>query len=259
MDGIEELSMPGGVAVVNTSCTPAGGRHNEDAAAALTYESGVVLLAVADGVGGHADGDKAAEIAIQSLIEELPDHLTCDDGELRILIMNAIEQANRRLLDRRTGCATTLTVAAINGRSFRAFQVGDSKAVVCGQRGKLRFETIAHSPVGYAVESGLLEEHEAIRHQDLHLVSNIIGSTDMSIDVGPIVELHPRDTILLASDGVFDNVLVREAVDLVRCGHLSTAGRSLLELCRERMSGIDPEHPSKPDDLTFMLYRLTSS
>ena len=69
------------------------------------------------------------------------------------------------------------------------------------------------------------------------------------------IEMAPRDTVVVASDGLFDNLYIGEIVDLVRTGPLAQAGTRLLELCRERMVSIDINHPHKPDDLAFVVYR----
>ena len=58
--------------------------------------------------------------------------------------------------------------------------------------------TVAHSPVGYAEEAGLLDREEAIHHAHRHLVSNMLGMPEMHIEVGPPLTLDARDTIVLA-------------------------------------------------------------
>jgi len=75
--------------------------------------------------------------------------------------------------------------------------------------------------------------------------------------VGPNTDLGVRDTLLLGSDGLFDNLHREEIVALVRRGPLPEAGRALVGRVRERMAGADPGAPCKPDDLTFLLFRRT--
>ena len=138
---------------------------------------------------------------------------------------------------------------------MRPFHVGDSHLLVVGNRGKVRFHTIPHSPVGYAVEAGVLDEKGAMFHEDRHLVSNILGAEDMRIEVGPVLPLAPRDTLLLASDGVTDNLFLREIIERVRKGPLDDAGARLAAACRKRMVAPAEGQPSKDDDMTFVLYR----
>ncbi len=124
-----------------------------------------------------------------------------------------------------------------------------------GQRGKVKLQTVSHSPVGYAVESGLIDQDEAMHHADRHLISNMVGSADMRIEVGPKRRLSPRDTLLLATDGLFDNLLAAEIVEYVRKGSLAHAADVLLATSRQRMAQPENGHPSKPDDLTFVMFR----
>ena len=109
--------------------------------------------------------------------------------------------------------------------------------------------------MGYAVEAGLMNEAEALHHEDRHLVSNTIGAPDMRIEVGPVVRLAPRDTVLLASDGLTDNLRGAEIVEIVRKGPLREAAARLANTAQRRMNTERESRPSKPDDLTFLLFR----
>ena len=67
---------------------------------------------------------------------------------LRTAILNGIEAANDAVLALGNGSATTLTVVTIEGKIARSYQIGDSEAIVVGQRGRIRAQTMAHSPTG---------------------------------------------------------------------------------------------------------------
>jgi serine/threonine protein phosphatase PrpC len=138
---------------------------------------------------------------------------------------------------------------------MRTYHVGDSAILVTGQRGKLKLQTIPHSPIGYAVEAGLMNEEDAIRHEARHVISNVIGLEQMRIEIGPVVEMARRDTLLLATDGLLDNLLPSEIVELVRSGPLEEAVSDLVEEAQRRMTSQLGAAPSKPDDLTVIAYR----
>jgi serine/threonine protein phosphatase PrpC len=138
---------------------------------------------------------------------------------------------------------------------MRSYHVGDSLIMLVGQRGKLKFQSVSHSPVGYAVEAGLMDETEAIHHEERNVVSNIIGTPDMRIDVGPAIKLAPKDTLLLASDGLPDNLYVDEIVSRIKAGPLLGAAEALVEDCRGRMQYSQQQRPNHPDDLSVILYR----
>ena len=174
---------------------------------------------------------------------------------LRTAVLDGIEAANEAVKRLANGSATTLTVVTVEGRLARAYQIGDSEALVVGQRGRIKLQTTAHSPTGFAVEAGFLDEREALHHAERHLVSNFLGTSDMSIDIGAPVELRPRDTILLASDGLMDNVHLDEIVEHVRKGPADAAVDAVVTLARQRMQANGGKEPSKPDDLSLIVYR----
>ena len=80
-------------------------------------------------------------------------------------------------------------------------------------------------------------------------------SSDL-VEVGPTVQLAVRDTVLLASDGLFDNLFIDEIVDSICSGPLVAAANRLVERARARMRGEErADLPCKPDDLTIVLFR----
>jgi serine/threonine protein phosphatase PrpC len=212
------------------------------------------VIAVADGFGGQPAGEQAARLALESLAHAVEGALE-SDGTLRAGILNGFEKANDAVKDLGVGAATTLVALEIDNDQARPYHVGDSMALIVGQRGKLKLQTVSHSPVGYAVEAGWLPEHEALHHEDLHIVSNMVGSPEMRIEIGPSLRLRPRDTVLLASDGLFDNIPTPEITELIRTGPLIKVARLLAAECHRRMCSPDTGQPSKPDDLTFALFR----
>jgi len=172
-----------------------------------------------------------------------------------LALLKGFEQANDKVQALGVGAGTTLAVLEIDGRLVRPYHVGDSLILIVGQRGKIKFQSIAHSPVGYAVESGMLDEDEAMHHEDRAVVSNVVGSPSMSVAVGPELTLAPRDTALIASDGLSDNLRLQEIVDRIRMGPLEEVCLALASDAKKRMHSQTAGVPSKPDDLTFVLYR----
>ncbi len=114
---------------------------------------------------------------------------------------------------------------------------------------------MAHSPTGFAVQAGFLDERDALHHEERHLVSNFLGTSDMRIDVGATIELKPRDTVLVASDGLTDNLHLEEIIARVRKGPLAGAVEQTVALADERMRGEQAGEPCKPDDLSLILFR----
>jgi serine/threonine protein phosphatase PrpC len=253
---LQSFDTPGGQLAVALRPGPDKSGPAEDAAALLPLPNGGIVLLVADGVGGLPTGWKASGMVVTSLETQLKG-VDDEDNHVRTAILDGIENANSSLLQLATGTATTLVVAEIRAGNLRTFHIGDSAAWVCGQRGVIKLQTTPHSPVGFALEAGLMNEAEALGHAELNVISNVVGSTDMRIEIGPRLQLAARDTVLLASDGLFDNVLESEIIDIIRTGSLADSIVQLFELAQRRMAGIEPDKPSKPDDFSAILFRPT--
>jgi len=249
-----DVNVAGGSVVALTTKDPEKQTENEDTAAIIPYGPGAAVLVVADGAGGLPAGKRASLTAVTTLAASLQSAMD-KTMLLRTAILNGIETANEAVLALGNGSATTMTVITIEGLIARSYQIGDSEALVVGQRGLIRLQTTAHSPTGFAVEAGFLDHRDALQHEERHLVSNFLGTSDMRIDVGAGVELRPRDTVLVASDGLTDNVHLDEIVENVRKGTLVESARKVAALAQRRMNGSAGQQPSKPDDLSLILFR----
>lgn len=252
-DSIEE-KLGGGTVVAYSGGSPDRETENEDTVAAIPYGPDAVVLVVADGVGGLPGGKRASETAVTVLADSL--HLASRETMLlRTAILDGIEAANKSVLDIGNGSASTMTVVTIEGLVARTYQVGDSEAIIVGQRGRIKSQTMAHSPTGFAVEAGFLDKRDALHHEERYLVSNFIGTNDMRIDIGPVVPLQPRDTVLLASDGLTDNIQIDDVINIMRKGPLGKSMKSMIRLAHHRMINESKLQPSKPDDLSVILFR----
>jgi serine/threonine protein phosphatase PrpC len=254
----ERFELPGVLAGVLSIRKPGRDGPNEDAAALVCVGDAATVAVLSDGAGGHPGGAQAAMLAVRAVCDSVA-QLGSDAGNLRGAIINGFESADRAIAELGAGAAATLAAVEIQGTSMRAYHAGDSMVLVTGQRGKIKWLNIPHSPVGYAVEAGLLDRGEALHHEDLHLVSNLLGGQDMRIELGATVRLAPRDTIVVASDGLSDNLHLDEIVELVRKGPLEQAVDRLAGLGRTRMEAPREASPSKPDDLTLIAIRQRSA
>lgn len=255
LDAASLQRVAGGVAGVYTHRAPGKETANEDAAVTLALDGDQGLIAIADGAGGFRAGEVASRLAVEALSGAVVDAFAAG-LPLRDAILTGIENANQNVLNLGIGAATTLVAVEIQGRTIRTYHVGDSMALVVGQRGRIKLQTVSHSPVGYAVEAGVLDEGEALQHEERHLVSNFIGTADMRVEIGSTLELARRDTVVIASDGLFDNLHIPEIAELVRCGPIQTVMHNVVAAARQRMLAADTALPSKPDDLTAIVYRL---
>lgn len=248
------LEAGGGELVAYTCKSPDKDTENEDTVGIIPWGPQATVLVVADGAGGLPGGKRASTMAVETLARSLQVALE-KTMLLRTAVLNGIEAANDAVRDIGNGSATTLCVMTVEGRTTRSYQIGDSEALVIGQRGKIKSQTTAHSPTGFAVEAGFLDQREALHHAERHLVSNFIGTSDMTIDVGAAIELDARDTVVLASDGLTDNLHVDEIVELTRKGPLDQTVDALVAKVHARMVNDVDGQPSKPDDLSLIVFR----
>jgi serine/threonine protein phosphatase PrpC len=257
MDEAQAYRIGGGTIALYTSKSPDKDTPNEDTAALIPLGNETCVLVVADGAGGMASGGQASRIAAQELVDEIAGSAQ-NETAVREIILNGIENASETINNLGIGAGTTIAAVEIQNGSARPYHVGDSMILSVGQRGKLKLQTVSHSPVGYAVEAGFLDAEEAMHHEERHLVSNMVGTPDMRIEIGASADLAAKDTLLLATDGLFDNLHLDEIIEYVRKGPLTKAANRLAWACRKRMQTPQLGHPSKPDDLTFILYRRST-
>jgi serine/threonine protein phosphatase PrpC len=235
------------------------GGPNEDSAAVIPINNEYLVLMVADGVGGMAGARRASNLTVETIAATVQSIDETTGTKLRTAILDGIEAANQAVLDLGGRSASTLALAEIGPGYIRTYHVGDSILLLCGQRGRVKLVTTPHSPVGFAMEAGLIDENEALQHNELNLIFNVIGSTDMRIEIGSELPIAARDTLLLASDGLTDNVLQEESVDIIRKGSLEKAIVGLTEIAQKRMKTEAQGRPSKPDDFTAILFRPKTS
>jgi serine/threonine protein phosphatase PrpC len=252
----EVFEVAGGNVAVISSRRPEKASGNEDAAAVICVGEGSAVLVVADGCGGMASGEQAARIAVECLTTNISAIVgsTVEGQNLRTAILDGVEAANRQILDLKTGAGATLAVVQLENGEARPYHVGDSQILLVGGRGKIKLLTTSHSPVGYAVEAGMLEEHEAIDHEERHLVSNYLGSDAMHVEMGSGRRISDQDGLLVASDGVLDNLLIEEIVGLLKSGPAAKAAAKIAGLASERMREAQDNRPHKPDDLTLIVF-----
>ena len=248
------LCGPGNITIFSRS-SPNNNNANEDSVGVIPVDDNTAVLMVADGVGGHVHGKDASMLVLTEIRKAVAREIK-KGNSLREGIMSGIEKANKHMQKKLSGSASTLAVAEIQENNLSTYHVGDTEILTADSNGNIIYQSIAHSPVGYAVEAGILDEEQAIMHDERHLVSNVVGDTDMHIDVSTNIEMRPEETLLIATDGLFDNLQKSEIVDFIRKGELDNCGQALVEHATQRMFEQKADQPSKYDDLSFILFRL---
>lgn len=160
---------------------------------------GPVVIAVADGMGGHTAGEVASRLAIDAATGD--DGTTGPDATERVRLANdAVGEAVTKD-PRLSGMGTTLTLGVFHpdGRLDLA-HVGDSRAYLL-RDGAIRQLTEDHTLVAELVAGGMLTPEEARAHPRRNLVTQSIGMPE--VDIYTVEErLEPTDRVLLCSDGL---------------------------------------------------------
>ena len=137
--------LPHGLISFRSYRSPDKETSNEDAAAIISFGRHALILAVADGVGGTPAGREASSRAVRTLRSALT-RTEPRVENLRPAILDAIEEANRGIIDSGRGAGTTLVVGEIARGRVRSYHVGDSEIISVGQRGRLKLRLTPHSP-----------------------------------------------------------------------------------------------------------------
>ena len=170
--------------------------HNEDSLYAQSP-----LFAVADGMGGHAAGEVASEIAIECLADNASRDADAAD------LAHTVEMANQAVIrgaaegKGRQGMGTTMTAAVVENEKLVIAQVGDSRAYLLHQ-GNIQQLTRDHSLMAEMIEQGQITPAEARVHPNRSLITRALGSdVNMAADQYEIA-VHAGDRLLLCSDGL---------------------------------------------------------
>jgi len=165
------------------------------------------LFIVADGMGGHAAGEVASEMAVQTIERELEALKELDEGLATERLTEALRKANRTIHDRtiaevdKQGMGTTASVLLIWDTHYLIGQVGDSRVYLL-RDGALSQLTKDHSYVQEQVDAGFLTPEQARYHPYSNVITRCVGA---SPDVEPDVyrgEVKIGDLFLVASDGL---------------------------------------------------------
>lgn len=173
---------------------------------AVDTDRGVYL--VADGMGGHAAGEKASLTAVEIITDRLSNG-TGDyvNGQLVDAIQNAIQEANREIINASMedsalrGMGTTATLVVTRDNQIYVGHVGDSRAYLVRNR-RIDQITDDHSIVAQLVRARAITPQEAARHPYRNVITRCLGmQADVEADTQQR-ELKPGDRLLICSDGL---------------------------------------------------------
>jgi len=165
------------------------------------------IFIVADGMGGHAAGEVASEMAVAIIADEMGAFRGLADPEIAGRLFGAIQSANGAIFRRtlveqdKKGMGTTTTVLILFPRRYLIAQVGDSRAYLL-RNGTFHQITKDHSYVQEQVDAGLLTPDQARTHPYANVITRCVGSNEEVVPDIYFGALEAGDHVLLASDGL---------------------------------------------------------
>lgn len=224
--------------------------NNEDACFGMQWHSITVdnrpdfgLFVVADGMGGHLDGERASGVAVQTLAADMLDSIYVpmlknfnagSSPTILEALVNASERANRAVIKRVPGGGTTLTAVAIVGNLAYLVHVGDSRAYLLHE-GKIEQITTDHTLVQRLIEMNELTLEEAEHYPQKNVLYRALGQNEELRLERLVRTLPPASNVLICTDGLWD-LVEDETIQSVTAdaGSPQEACDSLVRLAIER-------------------------
>jgi len=218
-------------------------------------DRGVSLALLADGMGGHASGELASAMALETLMNQYASRKAGVSPEE--VVREAIDAANTAVFRHAlahpecTGMGTTVCVLAFDPQGACIGWIGDSRIYLI-RDGQLQQLTRDDTMVNRLLDDGVLTPEQAEKHPDAHVLSQALGTHDA------LQEVHAQalpqtlaigDTFLLTSDGVHDAITPEQIVDIVASHDVH---RGVIELVNAaKLAG-------SSDNLSAILVRVES-
>lgn len=217
------------------------------------------LFMVADGMGGHHDGEKASAMAARIMATTVINNiylpmLIGDSGSDRPPItetlINAVNKANAEVINRVPEGGTTLTAITIIGDLAYLVHVGDTRVYLIAKDGVEQI-TRDHSLVQRLIELGQLTPQEAADHPQKNVLYRALGQSEQ-LEVDAITRrLPPSSRLLICSDGLWNQVNDQEISEIaLSCDDPQQACDKLVALANTR---------GGTDNITTILLQIPSN
>jgi serine/threonine protein phosphatase PrpC len=199
-----------------------GDRKGNEDRVGYSYSRDVLLMVIADGMGGHERGEVAAELAVTEITRRFQQEARNRLRRPFEFLVSAIQSAHRAIVSHAVEhnlleCPRTTCVACIvqNGRAFWA-HAGDSRLYIL-RRGALIAATSDHSKVQQMIDAGEITPEGAAKHPDRNKIFSCLGGVvPPMIDTGQDVALEVGDTVMLCTDGFWSQISANVLGNMLR-------------------------------------------
>ena len=199
---------------------------NEDSILSRFYpqsDQRIGLFVVADGLGGHQDGDKASKLAVE-VISDVFEQNIMKQQTIQEALVGAVEAADEDIRQQLPNSGATVTAVVVEDRTAWIAHAGDTRAYLL-HGSQIRQLTRDHSMVQRLVELGKLEPEEAINHELEHVIYRSLGQPEKVILDTYVYPLPRGSKLLLCSDGLW------KLVDKTKIIEIATQNISPQEAC----------------------------
>ena len=213
------------------------------------------IFVVADGMGGHAAGEVASEMAVRFVARDLGSLKGLSDDQVAERMRVSVRTANSAIFQRtltehdKRGMGTTVTALVLYDTRFLIGQVGDSRCYLL-RDGKLTQITKDHSYVQEQVDAGYLTPEQARSHPYSNVITRCVGANS---DVMPDVyvgAVRPKDVFLLASDGLTGMLEDHQLAEVLHADRMPQEQVDALVAEANRHGGLD--------NITAIIVRIDS-
>jgi PPM family protein phosphatase len=195
------------------------------------------LTVVADGMGGHASGEVASQMAIELIGEHYYSDL---ENDAPTALKNAIQLANYEIFqtsvsdEKYYGMGTTIIALVLLDKVGYAAHVGDSRLYRLRNQ-NLEQMTMDHSQVMEMFKQGIISWEETKNHDDKNVILRAVGTQqNVEVEVSEGFEVNPNDEFLLCSDGLCDMVEEDEILGIwTRAKNIHEAGENLVQRAKD--------------------------
>ena len=216
-------------------CSEVGGRKNNEDSFLAKKNGDSYIFIVADGLGGHGDG----EIASRAAVDAIERHLLSDadkDVTQAIRFANETVMAKQREADSKM--KTTVALALIENNQTIISNVGDTR-IYAFKNGKIVFQSIDHSASQLAVFAGEITKEEIRGHVDRNILVRCLGSNEnLKVDA-TLLDSSQYDALLLCSDGFWEYVLEYEMEKTLALSQSAKDWLDAMRLCRTARAPMD--------------------
>lgn len=216
------------------------------------------LFIVADGMGGHAGGEVASDMAVK-LISEKIENADISNSNAESVIQEAVVSASKKIKDASLendelrGMGTTLVSCLCNGGKVYVTNVGDARCYLYDGK---RFELLSHdhSQIQEYIDMNLINEAQAKVHPMRHVITQAVGYND-ELKVRTVSrDITAGDYYVLCSDGLNDHFESDEELGASFIKLLNDSGQDLDRVCSDLIDIVNGR--GGRDNITILIFKI---